>query len=286
VFIRFQRGDLASAEEYFTTGLESFDDERFRQNPNGGFIAVFGLASHNAWMLGRADVARERIVKMMAAVNPANPHNLPWAEFYATCLHHVMRESEQAAALATRVLDACEKHKFPNEAAFARGLLGIAKAQLGHAAEGVTLIREGIAGLLKVGNRIGVIFFINNLAAAQKLTGAITEAFVTLQQALEFNPEERVQRSETLRLRGEMHLESGQSDFAQADFRDSISLARSMGAKAWELRTTMSLAQLLDKQGHRDEARAMLADIYNWFTEGSDTADLKDARALLEQLAT
>jgi class 3 adenylate cyclase/tetratricopeptide (TPR) repeat protein len=141
-------------------------------------------------------------------------------------------------------------------------------------------------GLLKVGNRIGVIFFINNLAAAQKLTGAITEAFVTLQQALEFNPEERVQRSETLRLRGEMHLESGQSDFAQADFRDSISLARSMGAKAWELRTTMSLAQLLDKQGHRDEARAMLGDIYNWFTEGFDTADLKDARALLEQLAT
>jgi predicted ATPase len=77
----------------------------------------------------------------------------------------------------------------------------------------------------------------------------------------------------------------GQSDFAQADFRDSISLARSVGAKAWELRTTMSLAQLLDKQGHRDEARAMLADIYNWFTEGFDTADLKEAKALLDELS-
>jgi predicted ATPase len=57
-----------------------------------------------------------------------------------------------------------------------------------------------------------------------------------------------------------------------------------MSAKAWELRATMSLARLLDKQGRRDEARRMLADIYNWFTEGFDTADLKDARALLDEL--
>jgi predicted ATPase len=57
-----------------------------------------------------------------------------------------------------------------------------------------------------------------------------------------------------------------------------------MGAKALELRATMSLARLLDKQGHRDEARAMLAEIYNWFTEGFDTADLKDAKVLLDEL--
>ena len=58
----------------------------------------------------------------------------------------------------------------------------------------------------------------------------------------------------------------------------------SMGAKAWELRTTTSLARLLAKQGRRDEARAMLAEIYGWFTEGFDTADLKDAKALLDEL--
>ena len=57
-----------------------------------------------------------------------------------------------------------------------------------------------------------------------------------------------------------------------------------MGAKAWELRATMSLARLLAKQGRRDEARAMLAEIYGWFTEGFDTADLKDAKALLDEL--
>ena len=63
-----------------------------------------------------------------------------------------------------------------------------------------------------------------------------------------------------------------------------IALSRSMGAKVWELRATMSLAHLLALEGRRDEARAMLAEIYNWFTEGFDTADLKDAKALLEEL--
>jgi predicted ATPase len=71
---------------------------------------------------------------------------------------------------------------------------------------------------------------------------------------------------------------------AEADFREAIELAQVMSAKAWELRTAMSLARLLDNTGRSDEARMMLADIYNWFTEGFDTADLKDAKALLDEL--
>lgn len=68
------------------------------------------------------------------------------------------------------------------------------------------------------------------------------------------------------------------------DFREAIALARRMGAKAWELHATMSLARLLDQQGRRGEARTMLAEIYDSFTEGFDTVDLKEAKALLEEL--
>jgi predicted ATPase len=73
-------------------------------------------------------------------------------------------------------------------------------------------------------------------------------------------------------------------ELAEADFRDSIALARKMSAKAWELRTTMSLARMLREQSKTEQARAMLAEIYGWFTEGFDTADLKDAKALLAEL--
>src|SRR5208337_1151385 len=72
---------------------------------------------------------------------------------------------------------------------------------------------------------------------------------------------------------------------AEADFRRAVDVARSQDARSLELRATMSLARLLNKQGKRDEARAMLAEIYNWFTEGFDTADLMDAKALIEELS-
>ena len=74
-------------------------------------------------------------------------------------------------------------------------------------------------------------------------------------------------------------------DLVEQDFREAIDLSRTMQAKSLELRATTSLARLLDRQGARAEARAMLAEIYNWFTEGFDTADLKDAKALLDELS-
>src|SRR5262249_16941798 len=106
----------------------------------------------------------------------------------------------------------------------------------------------------------------------------------TVEHALNFNPDELVFRPETLRIRGELRLKQRNRRLAEADFRDSISMARSMGAKAWELRATMSLVRLFDSEGRRDKAHEMLAEIYGWFTEGFDTPDLRDAKALLNEL--
>ena len=85
-------------------------------------------------------------------------------------------------------------------------------------------------------------------------------------------------------MRGELEFKVGQSESAEADFRAAIETAHRMGARSYELRATTSLARLLASQGRRDEARTMLADIYNWFTEGFDTLDLKEAKALLQEL--
>jgi predicted ATPase len=100
-----------------------------------------------------------------------------------------------------------------------------------------------------------------------------------------------VYEAELIRLKGELTLkrpEAGSNskvlEEAETYFRQALNVARLQSAKSWELRATMSLARLLAKQGKRDEARAMLADIHNWFTEGFDTRDLKDAKALLDQL--
>jgi tetratricopeptide (TPR) repeat protein len=197
-----------------------------------------------------------------------------------------MREYERAEASAEQALELSEKNQFPLVASYSRCVLGRARAQLGRASEGITLIRQGIAGVLETGTRVGAAYFTASLAAAQERDGARIDALDTVERALQTNPDELVNRPETLRLRGELRLEQGQTELAESDFREAIALAQKMGGKAWELRGTTSLAGMLAKHGRRDEARTMLAEIYGWFTEGFDTADLKDAKALLDELGT
>ena len=111
---------------------------------------------------------------------------------------------------------------------------------------------------------------------------ALTEALATAVEK-----ENRYYETEMHRLKGELLLRQDDSKLmeAQSCFERAIEIARKQSAKSLELRATMSLARLLAKQGHRDGARAMLAEIYGWFTEGFDTTDLKDAKALLDQLS-
>ena len=97
---------------------------------------------------------------------------------------------------------------------------------------------------------------------------------------------EKVDQAEMLRLKGETLLmqDPGMIDQAEACFRAALEVARAQEAKWWKLRATVSLARLLRATNRRDEARTMLSEIYNWFSEGFDTADLKEAKALLAQL--
>jgi predicted ATPase len=110
---------------------------------------------------------------------------------------------------------------------------------------------------------------------------AMTEALAAADQH-----ENRYYEAEMHRIQGELLLRQNDSNGAKAlsCFQRAVEIARKQSAKSWELRATMSFARLLDKQGERDEARTMLAEIYGWFTEGFDTADLKDAKALLDEL--
>jgi len=284
VTVQYLRGDLAGAENCFASGQNFFEEAHFKEDPNGGAISTFAYASFNAWVLGRADIARKRLAKMRSLVNGANPHHVARADEFAAWLHAYMRDNETAGALAARALELAEKHRFPYGAATAQSYLGYVRAQLGRADEGLTLIGEATGALDEVGNRVGVPGHLTRLATAQLFAGAIGDGLDTVEQALNFSSDMAIWRPETLRIRGELLFKQRNLQSAEADFRDSIAMARSMGAKAWELRTTMSLARLLIQDGRRGEARTALAEIYNWFTEGFDTADLNDAKALLDEL--
>ena len=286
ILTRFWRGDLAGVEQRFEAGLKFFDDAGFRQLPSGGAAAAFAYASWNAWMLGRADVARERIAQMATTIGN-NLFEVALSRSLGAHLRVLLREYEQAEALAAQGVELCERNQILQIAGNCRCVLGHARAQLGRTTDGIVLIRQAIDGMLEFGPCFpGITPYTTFLAEAQQRSGAIAEALETVEQTLQANPGELVYRPESLRIRGELRLKQEQTELAERDFRESIALATNMSAKAWELRSTMSLARLLDQEGRRDEARTMLAEIFNWFTEGLDTPDLKDAKTLLNELGT
>jgi predicted ATPase len=210
---------------------------------------------------------------------------LAYARFWESWLYRRLREPQRADAAATQAVALSEEHGFLLLREMALICMGWARAYLGDTDEGVSLIRKGLAGRAENEARVAITDYITVLAEALALDGALTDALSTIEDALQANPQEVIFRPNILTCRGELQFKIGRAELAEADFREAIALAQKMSAKAWELGATTSLARLLAKQDRRDQARTMLADIYGWFTEGFDTADLKDARALLDELA-
>jgi tetratricopeptide (TPR) repeat protein len=238
-----------------------------------------------AWILGRADSARERIGRAAAfAQDSKRPYDLAMALLFESYLYRFQREPRQAEAASTRLLSLSEEHGFSYACDLARGVIGWARAQLGYTGEGVSLIRQALAGLADRGARVGNTDVLTRLAEAQALNGAIREALDTIEAALAANPEELVFRPNALRYRGELHLKLAQSELAEADFREAIAMAHEMSAKAWELLAAISLARILQTRRNPDAARNLLAPIYGSFTEGFDTPVLQEAKALLDEL--
>ncbi|HJS32948.1 MAG TPA: hypothetical protein VJ924_13215, partial [Alphaproteobacteria bacterium] len=164
---------------------------------------------------------------------------------------------------------------------------GYAEANLGRCAEGIGRLRSGITGLHRIGDWHHRSHWLGLLAHACLETGADREALAALDQALEATAatQERYYAPELERLRGAVLARQGRSDDAAACFETALRLAATMGAKSLELRAAVSLARLWGERGRRAEAHDLLASVYSWFSEGFGTADLKDAKALLDRLA-
>ena len=174
---------------------------------------------------------------------------------------------------------------------------GWALADEGQAEEGLARIRQGIAAYRATGAEIELSHWLGLLAEACGKSGQTRQGLSALAEALTEVERNgiRYYEPELYRLKGQLTLQSetdhphsaipSQRSEAEECFRKAIAIARSQNAKSLQLRATTSLARLLQNQGRADEARLMLAEVYNWFTEGFDTEDLKDAKTLLEELA-
>jgi tetratricopeptide (TPR) repeat protein len=277
------RGDLPGAEARFALWQNFREAATFEGNSASG-VVVLATAGACAWHLGHIETARQRIAEAIAlARETKDPFVLFVGRNQEAMFYRLLNEPECAEAVATQNSAFAEEHGMTAFRNFLT-IRGWARAKLGSTGEGVSLIRQGLAYLTESNIKFQATDAFICLAEAQALGGMTDDALITIEEALQVNPQEVLAKPEILRIRGELRQKIGQTEPAGADFRDAIAFAQGMGAKMLELRATTSLARLLRDTGRRDAARAMLAEIYNWFTEGFDTADLKDAKALLDEL--
>jgi predicted ATPase len=159
----------------------------------------------------------------------------------------------------------------------------------GHPAEGIAELREGIEGYV-ASQRVALGQYLGFLAEAQLVAGDVEQGLATIDQALAAAPAERLHVPELLRLRGELLIAdcaSGPPNLAEPErcFAEAIALAQEMGAKLAELRAVVSLGRLRQRQGRGKEGLERLQPLYTSFSEGFESRDLREARALLEELA-
>jgi predicted ATPase len=168
-------------------------------------------------------------------------------------------------------------------------LHGWALAHQGQAQEGIEQIHQGMIAYRATGAEIWRLYFLALLAEAYGTTGQLEEGLAGLAEALTLTDTtgERWYEPELYRLKGALLLQQSSDNHLEAEtcFQQAIAIAQNQQAKSFELRAATSLARLWQQQGKRDEARQVLGDVYGWFTEGFDTADLKDAKVLLDELA-
>jgi predicted ATPase len=237
--------------------------------------------------LGFPDRAAARFdTALVLAETLAHPHTLAMAFCFAAGMRNNRRDFAVALKYADAAFHIATKHDLPLWLGESTVAKGYAAANLGSYAEGIAQLRSGISGLHRIGDWHHRSHWLGLLAATYLQGGADRDAEAALGEAREVvaTTQEHYYTPELERLRGELLTRQGQFDEAAACFEKALGVAAHMKAKSLELRAGMSLARLQSGMGRGAAAYKPLVSTYSWFTEGLDSPDLEDARALFDQL--
>jgi len=247
------------------------------------------------WLLGYPDQALKRSHEALAlAREQSRPLMRSMALGCAAMLHLFRREGQLVRELAEETRTLSTEQGAPYWVAVGTLTRGGALSLQEQEEEGIPQLRQGLAALRAMGAEMGLTWHLALLAEAYGKEGKPEEGLSKLSEAITLvnRAGERCYEAELYRLKGTLTLQSkvrGQKskveEEAEECFLKAIGISRKQQAKSLELRATVSLAKLWQQQGKRTEAHRMLADIYNWFTEGFDTKDLQEAKALLDEVA-
>ncbi|MGH9753327.1 MAG: serine/threonine-protein kinase PknK [Blastocatellia bacterium] len=256
----------------------------YEQNATTGCLVVASLA---LWALGFPDQALGRSREAVAlARRLAQPFNIARSLAWASLPLLLRGDWSAGARSAEEAISLSRQYGFSHWLALGTIYLGYALFKQGQRDEGIRIMREGLAAEAATGAEVGRPYFLALFGEALAAVGRIEEgmAMIDSSLALANSTSERFALSDIYRLKGELLLADRRDVEAEDSFRQALEIARMRQAKSLELRAVISLCRLFQNQGRREEARQTLSEIREWFTEGSETMDLRRAKELLSEL--
>ena len=242
------------------------------------------LGAVNLWFLGYPDQALQKSREALdMAVDLSHPLSQLAALYWMGLLHLFRGDADIAYEQSTSGLQMAEEHGFSYNRAIHRFLQGAALAHQSQYEDGLALMRQGLAEAIETGGEMVRVMYHPLMAELCAQTGRLDEGLRLLAET-ENESRQRHYEPERYRLEGVLleRRDGFDSESAESSLTQALKLSREREAKSLELRAAMSLSQLWWRQGKRDQARELLEPIYNWFTEGFDTVDLQQAKALLK----
>jgi class 3 adenylate cyclase/tetratricopeptide (TPR) repeat protein len=286
----YSLGKFTRAREHLEEAITLCGDERQKALGVDMEIVARSYAAATVQLLGYPDQALRRIEMTVALAHSlSDPFSLAFANNFLIGIQLRARDAPAAEASARRQIALCAEHGFVYWHAHDSVLLGGAMAKQGRGEEAVEQIERALEAVTATGGNPTREDFLGCTAIAYSAIGRSEDALNALERALSASEQygEHVHLAETFRMKGELLLETDSSKIEETRrcFEQAIEISRNQSARFWELRATTSLARLLASGGSRHEACERLAEIYNWFTEGFDTRDLKEAKKLLDELS-
>jgi predicted ATPase len=288
----FFLGDFAQARAHLERAVALYDPQKRRPHRalTDPGVSSLSILAGALWMLGYPAQALQKSAEALRLAEAlAQPHILASTLVLAAHCSQLRREVRTTQAQAEAVMTLATEQGFPFWLAEATIFVGWAQAEQGRGAEGIAQIQHGLATRQAIGLELTQPVYLTMLAEAYENEGQPAEGLARLADALTRvdTTGERWREAELHRLHGELLLAWSAENHREAEtcFQQALALARRQQAKSLELRAAMSLSRLWQQQGKRAEARELLAPVYGWFTEGFDTADLLEAKALLEELS-
>ena len=285
-------GRLAAANEHSQKGISRYDCKRhhalaFTFSGHDPGVCAHGVRAISTALCGLPQTATKVSAEAVAlARSLSHPYSLALAMWHSLIAFQVCGEKQACLDLATDLLSLAQEHEFPMMRGVGMFFLGWATADGGDLEKGIASMEQGLA-LFSAGRRVTKPYMLGLLASAKAEFGNSSEGLELLRDAVASTEAsgERWWEPELHRLRGQAIAARGQHDDSESCFRLALEVSGRQKAKMLELRASMSLARLWRDQGKPQQARELLAPVYGWFTEGFDTRDLKEAKALLEELA-